>query len=150
MRLVSSGFSCDADRPLEEDTCVVVLFEPRHDLGEMWEQGSLVVVPLDSEEGRRLQEILEREPEDRVPGAQPGATTRRGLRRVRQASGKTADDQALQGSRGAGWQLPMPGEEQFQNEIPAGDGVESDPPLPTPRKGLNCRCARVDHPVCPA
>ena len=125
-----------------EPVLVLKFFEPRHDLGEMWEQGSSgVVVPLDSEEGRRLQEILEREPEDWVPG-QPRLWRNdpEGLRRVRVKLSweRTADDRRLLKVRevlAGNWLMPGH-EEQFQNEIPAEwDGVESDPPLPDSPEG---------------
>ena len=108
----------------------------------MWEQGSSgVVVPLDSEEGRRLQEILEREPEDWEPG-QPRLWRNdpEGLRRVRVKLSweRTADDRRLLKVRevlAGNWLIPGH-EEQFQNEIPAEwDGVESDPPLPDSPEG---------------
>ena len=118
-----------------EPVLVLKFFEPRNDLNDMWRYGSPgVVVPLDSEEGQRLQEILEREPEDWEPG-QPRLwhDDPEGLRRVRVklAWERTADDRRiLKVSEVLAGNWLMSGhEEDFREELPAEwDGDADDQP----------------------
>ena len=126
-----------------EPVLVVKFFEPRDDRVEMWRQGSPgVVVALDSEQGRRLREILEREPEDWEPG-QPRLWhgDPEGLRRVRVrlAWERTADDRRLLQVRevlAGNWLMPGH-EEEFRQEMPAEwEEQEKDQPVPESPEGI--------------
>ena len=110
---------------------VLKFFEPREDYSEMWRQDSPpVVVAEESESGRRLQEILGRDPGNWEPG-EPGLwhDDPEGLRRIRVKLywETTADNRRLLklGEVLAGNWMAEGYEENFRDELSPGSDEES-------------------------
>ena len=111
---------------------IVKFYQPREDLSEMWQQDPLpVVVDRDSESGRRLSEILERDPRQWEPG-QPSLwrDDPEDLRRVRvRLSWETGEDSQrilkLDKVLAGNW-LTGGYEETFSDQVPADEDVGAE------------------------